>query len=140
MIPLTRRRRESPVPDVTPLLDVVFSLLIFFVIAAAFAIHGVDLRLPKSSSARAYAGRPLEILLAADGSLRHKGEAITLRDVTFLVRRNAEGENGNRQILLIPDRDATVGAFLSTVNAIRDSGGDRLVIAAEPAPPGGDRP
>jgi biopolymer transport protein ExbD len=134
MIPLSRHRRESAMPDITSLLDVVFILLLFFVIAAAFAIHGVDLRLPKSSAARAYAGRPLEILLAADGSLRHDGHPVTLRDVTFLIRANALERD--RQILLIPDRNASVGDFMATVSAIRDSGGDRLVIAAEPAAAG----
>lgn len=135
MIPLARRRRESALPDVTPLLDVVFILLIFFVLAAAFAVHGVEMRLPKSSAARAYAGRPLEVTLAADGTLGHDGRAITLRDLAFLVRRNGEGEAKARPILLIPDREAQVGAFMEAVNAIRDNGGDRLVIAAQPVAP-----
>lgn len=135
MIPLARRRRESALPDVTPLLDVVFILLIFFVLAAAFAVHGVEMRLPKSSAARAYAGRPLEVTLAADGTLGHDGRAITLRDLAFLVRRNGEGEAKTRPILLVPDREAQVGAFMEAVNAIRDNGGDRLVIAAQPVAP-----
>ncbi|MGE4528481.1 MAG: ExbD/TolR family protein [Rhodospirillaceae bacterium] len=133
MIPLSRRRRESPLPDVTPLLDVVFILLIFFVIAAAFAIHGIDMRLPRVSTARTYAGNPLEIVLSADGSLSHNKEPITALDLTYLVRRAAEGNGAARQILLIPDRDASVDAFLHTVTLIRDSGGEHLVIAAEPA-------
>lgn len=136
MIPLRRAARESVLPDITPLLDVVFILLIFFILAAAFAVHGVDMRLPKSSAARAYAGKPLEVVLAADGSLSHGGEAITLRDLAFLVARNASGEVKTRPILLIPDRDASVGAFMETVNAIRDNGGERLVIAAQPTPKG----
>lgn len=139
MIPLSRRRREGAMPDMTPLLDVVFILLIFFILAAAFAVHGVDMRLPKSSSAKAYAGRPLEITLAPDGSLHHNGAAITLRDMAYLIRANTEGTAPARQILLIPDRNATVGAFMATVSAIRDSGGDRLVIAAEPGG-GGEKP
>lgn len=132
MIPLKPRHRETPLPDLTPLLDTVFILLFFFVIAAAFAIHGVDLRLPKSSAASSYAGHPIEIRLSADGTLHHHGESITLRDVAFLVRNNTKGES-NRQILLVPDRNASVGDFMATVGAIRDNGGDRLVIAAEPA-------
>lgn len=132
MIPLRRSPRESPLPDVTPLLDVVFILLIFFILAAAFAIHGVSMQLPKSSAARSYAGKPLEVVLAADGTLRHGGAAITLRDLAFLVARNGEGKT--RPILLIPDRDASVGAFMETINTIRDNGGERLVIAAQPTP------
>ena len=133
MISLKPRHRETPLPDLTPLLDTVFILLFFFVIAAAFAIHGVDLRLPKSSAATSYAGHPIEIQLSADGTLRHNGETVTLRDVAFLVRNNTKDESNNRQILLVPDRQASVGDFMATVGAIRDNGGDRLVIAAEPA-------
>lgn len=132
MISLKPRHRETPLPDLTPLLDTVFILLFFFVIAAAFAIHGVDLRLPKSSAASSYAGHPIEIQLSADGTLHHHGELITLRDVGFLVRNNTKGESNNRQILLVPDRQASVGDFMAAVGAIRDNGGDRLVIAAEP--------
>ncbi len=143
MIPLKARSRETPLPDLTPMLDTVFILLFFFVIAATFAIHGVDLQLPQSSAARTYSGRPMEIMLMADGSLRHNGEVVTLHDITFLVRDNAGERGQNRQILLIPDKNATVGAFMSTISAIRDHGGDRLVIAAKPIPAGakaGDAP
>jgi biopolymer transport protein ExbD len=132
VIPLKPRHRETPLPDLTPMLDTVFILLFFFVIAAAVAIHGVDLRLPKSSAASSYAGHPMEILLSADGTLRHNEKSVTLRDLAFLVRDNTKGEGNNRQILLVPDRNATVGDFMATVGAIRDNGGDRLVIAAEP--------
>ena len=107
-------------------------------VAAAFAVHGIDMRLPKSSAARACTGRPLEIVLTAGGELHHGGKTITQRDLGFLIRHNANGEDRNRQILLIPDREASVGAFMQTVNTIRDNGGDRLVVAAEPSPRGGD--
>ena len=88
--------------------------------------------MPKSSAASSYAGHPIEILLTADGTLRHNGELVTLRDVAFLVRDNSKSVGNNRQILLVPDRNAAVGDFMATVGAIRDNGGDRLVIAAEP--------
>lgn len=136
MIPLRRPRRDGVLPDVTPLLDVVFILLIFFILAAAFAVHGVEMRLPRSSAARAYAGKPLEVVLLADGSLNHAGQPITLRDLAFLVAHNSGGAAKPRPVLLIPDSGASVGAFMETINTIRDNGGERLVIAAKPAPRG----
>ena len=130
MIPFAKRQqKEMPLPDLTPMLDTVFILLFFFVIASAFALHGIDLKLPQSSVARAYVGHPIEIKLFADGTLRYDNQNLTLRDIVFVVRNNAQS---GRQIMLIPDRQATVGDFMAAVSTIRDNGGDRLIIAAEP--------
>lgn len=132
MIPLPRRPHETGLPDVTPILDVVFILLIFFVIAAAFTTHGVDMNLPRASTARTYAGRSLEIVLRADGSLLANTQEVDLRELGFKVK-GKEGAGGGLQIVLKADRDASVGMFLATINTIRDNGGERLVIATKPA-------
>lgn len=129
---LRRRRGDDALPDVTPILDMVFILLIFFVLAAAFAIHGDDVRLPQSSSARSFAGKPIRITIAADGGLTSDHRAITLHDIGFLVRDGLREEGGSRRVLLETDRDAPVGAFLAVVDTIRAQGGDRMVIAAQP--------
>ncbi len=132
MTDLRRRRSDGAMPDVTPILDMVFILLIFFVLAAAFAIHGDDIRLPQSSTARLFAGKPIRIAIAADGSLSFDHRPITARDIGFLVRDSLREESGSRRVLLETDRDAPVGAFLAVVDTIRAHGGDRLVIAAQP--------
>ncbi|MBB4302099.1 biopolymer transport protein ExbD [Rhodobium orientis] len=132
MIPLRSKPRDGNLPDVTPILDVVFILLIFFVIAAAFTTHGVDMNLPKSEVARTYAGRTLEIVLSADGSLLADTEPIDLRELGFKVK-GAREVPGGMQIVLKADRDASVGSFLAAVSTIRENGGDRLVIATKPA-------
>jgi len=137
MIPFRRDRDEAGFPDLTPVLDMVFNLLIFFVIAAAFAVHGVDMRLPQASRARTFAGRSIEVILAADGSLTADGKPVTLRDLGFLVRRNAGGEGmvpgaEPRQILFKAEPEASVGDFVRTIDAVRAAGGERLVIASEP--------
>jgi biopolymer transport protein ExbD len=132
MTDLRRRRSDDAMPDVTPILDMVFILLIFFVLAAAFAIHGDDVRLPQSSTARLFAGKPIRIAIAADGSLSADHRSITTHDIGFLVRDSLREEGGARRVLLETDRDAPVGAFLSVVDTIRSHGGDRMVIAAEP--------
>ena len=133
-----RPRAEAAFPDLTPLLDVVFILLLFFVLAAAFALHGMDLDLPRVASARTYAGRPLEIALAADGSLRCEDADVDLRELGFILRRTTGSGGGpRRQILLKASARATVDDFMRTGDAIRQNGGEHLVIAAEPTGTGG---
>ncbi|WP_321345369.1 biopolymer transporter ExbD [Breoghania sp.] len=139
MIALKSKGRQAGLPDVTPILDVVFILLIFFVIAAAFTTHGVEMNLPKSEHSRTFAGRSLEVVLAADGSLLADTEAIDLRELGFKVRA-AKETPGGMQIVLKADRKASVGMFLTTIGAIRDNGGDRLVIATRPAPSQASQP
>ncbi len=130
MIPVRRSHDGDGFPDVTPILDVIFILLIFFVIAAAFAMHGVEMALPKTETARTFAGRAMEITLSSKGSLAVDGEAVDARELGFKVR--ALGESG-RQIVLKAAPDATVEAFLVTIGVIRDNGGERLIIATRPA-------
>ncbi|WP_319775314.1 biopolymer transporter ExbD [Breoghania sp.] len=132
MIELKRKDRQAGIPDVTPILDVVFILLIFFVIAAAFTTHGVEMNLPNSKQARTFAGRSLEVVLSADGQLMADTEAVDLRELGFKVRL-AKETPGGMQIVLKADKNASVGMFLSAIGTIRDNGGDHLVIATRPA-------
>lgn len=137
MIPFSRRGREAAMPDVTPLVDVVFILLIFFVIASAFAVHGMDMDLPESSSARMYAGRSVEIVLNANDELLCDGKPATLRDLGFVIRRECSIEAGSqpKQVLFKASPEASVGQFMRTVDVIRSNGGERLVIATKNASP-----
>jgi biopolymer transport protein ExbD len=57
MLDFARRRDEDDEADMTPLIDVVFILLLFFIIAAAFAVRGLDVELPQAQSSQAMSGR-----------------------------------------------------------------------------------
>ena len=131
MIEFTRPAREPALPDMTPLLDVVFILLIFFVIGAAFAVHGMDLDLPESSAARTYAGESMEIALDDDGGLFCDGEAVSVDELAIVLGHAVEPAPGQTppQILFKAASKASVGDFMRAVDIIRSNGGRRLVIA-----------
>ena len=47
-------KKELNMPDLTPMIDVVFQLLIFFMVTAVFAITpGLDIKLPEAEEAQA---------------------------------------------------------------------------------------
>lgn len=133
MIEFTRRESEPALPDMTPLLDVVFILLIFFVIGAAFAVHGMDLDLPESRASRSFAGKTMEIVLDHDGGLYCDGDPVTVHELAVMLEHAVEPVPGRTppQILLKAASDASVGAFMRAVDVIRSHGGRRLVIATQ---------
>ena len=140
MIEFPRPVREPALPDMTPLLDVVFILLIFFVIGAAFAVHGMDLDLPESRVSRSYAGKTMEIVLDENGALFQDGQPVSAVELAVSLERAVEPLPGRTppQILLKASSRASVGAFMRAVDLIRDNGGSRLVIATQ-APGANDK-
>lgn len=121
-------------PDITPLLDVVFILLIFFIVAAAFAVRGMDVELPPAQNSRPLAGQILELRLAEDGSLSCEGKTLTPEDLGEFLRYRVEtdrlaGINQPRNLVLRAVPNAPVAALVRIVDVVRSMGGDKLVIA-----------
>lgn len=131
MIQFTQRASRPASPDITPLLDVVFILLIFFVISAVFTAKGVDIELPSAETARAVTGKSMEIELKENGVILCDTAPISLHDLTHLLRNTFE-----RPLSLQPDHillesapGARVEWFVGIVDTVRKTGFNNLVIA-----------
>lgn len=125
---------EAEGPDVTPILDVVFILLIFFIVAAAFAVRGMDVELPPVKNSRPLAGRILELRLDADGTLSCEGKTLTPQALGEFLRYRAEtdrlaGITQPRNLVLRAAPTAPVAALVRIVDVVRSMGGNKLVIA-----------
>ncbi|MFW5488047.1 MAG: ExbD/TolR family protein [Desulfovibrio sp.] len=124
---------SSSFPDVTPLLDVVFILLIFFVISAAFALRGMDVDLPQVTESRQLAGKVLHVVLDANEKLTFDGTSVTVERLGSMLQTVMRADKYPRQIVLKASSRASVGTFMRTVDAIRTHGGSHLIIATSPA-------
>ena len=123
MLNLRPKAARDDEPDLTPLIDMVFILLIFFILAASFAVRGIDLDLPPAHSGQALSGRVVEIRLLRDGSFLQS----LVRD--FRARPG--------QLVLKAAPDAPVEALVFIVDEVRMQGGEKLLIAtAQPDEPG----
>lgn len=139
MLELRARAGSRDEPDLTPLLDVVFILLIFFILAASFAVRGMDLDLPPAHSGRALSGRVAELRLLADGSFEFEGAPVARADVRPRLQRLVrEFRARPGQLVLKAAPDAPVEALIFLVDEVRMQGGEKLLIAT--APPEGERP
>jgi biopolymer transport protein ExbD len=125
---------EDEWPDITPLLDVVFILLIFFIVAAAFAVRGMEVDLPAVKNSRPLAGRIIELRLDENGNLSCEGRALTHETLGEYLRYRAEtdrlaGMNQARSLVLRAAAKAPVSALVRVMDAVRSLGGDKLIIA-----------
>lgn len=125
--------------NVTPLVDVIFILLIFFLLTAD-TTRGIVLDLPEASTGEAIPTETWEVAVTADARVLFNGvevEAENLRSVLQAARRRAPTF---QLVVLRADRAATVDAFVDVMDAIRQTGFYNLVIATEPkAAPDDDR-
>jgi len=102
--------------DLTPLIDVVFILLIFFFITSTFIRPSLPVNLAKAASAAASAERKeqLVITIDAEGALFSDAAPLLREEVPALIKANPD-----LGINLFVDRAAPFEAFLAVIDEAR---------------------
>lgn len=126
-LPRPVRRRNSIV--LTSLVDVMFVLLFFFMLAAsAVERRAVNIGLPASAGAQPNADRLARLELVGSSDWRLDGQAIGPADLESRLR-----ESGARRVLVVPTAGVPVQALTDAVMAVRASGLD-LRLGRTPSP------
>ena len=119
---IRRHKTEIPGLNVTPLIDVVFILLVFFMLTTnfeRFRLIGVDT--PQETEESLDPDAAIVILVKADGSLDFDGEPQSLEEITANVARLAASDR-SRQFLVRPEQGVTIQAALDVFQAAREAG------------------
>ena len=130
MISLRPRSEHRAELDLTPFMDVIFILLIFFIIASAFAVRGLDIDLPSAQSSQALSGRVVEVRLEKNGSYLCDGVPVERDFLRYKLQdivRGFKKEPG--QLVLKADPAAPVDALIFVVDEVRMLGGEKLRVA-----------
>jgi len=131
-MPFIRKKREEPRVELTPMVDVVFLLLIFFMISTTFVeTPGLSINLPESSS-KIVEKEPdeIKVYLSKDGVIQMKGEQLTLPALKEVLRQYGEGAR-TRTFILLADREALHGRVVELMDVAREAGFGKLAIATE---------
>ncbi len=120
-----RRRRSDVEVDLTPLIDVLFMLILFFVLTAAFVQGRLDVDLP-SGRGETLPADPVVITVRSDGSLLWAGEVTTQEE---LIERACIEKRKGTPLLLAGDRAAPYGFIASLLDALRLEGVDEISLA-----------
>ncbi len=116
------RRKSSIGLDMAPLIDVIFLLLIFFMLSSSFMRPTMELNLPKAVSADEQTPEVLAISADKAGHLALNGKDITLEGLEAAVRRELENNPEIKQLHVHGDRDMPYGIFVQIMDRARMGG------------------
>ena len=120
---------EEPSVDLTPLIDVIFMLLIFFIMTTTFSRPVLDIILPASETAEPSKQRQEQVVtIKADGSLHYEGRQIDKVELPAILEERPEAV-----LNLHVDQKAPFDAFVSVVDVAKVKKGERFVISTQPA-------
>lgn len=130
-----RRSREELSINITPLIDVVFLLLIFFMVTTTFNRETrLLVNLPEANAELAESEpTQIEIVVARDGSYSINGRGLINNQLDTLMRGLEIESGGDRSlpILLVADAEATHQSVITAMDGIGQSGFTRLNIATQ---------
>lgn len=132
------RRQRSLFPDdadagleLTPLIDVVFILLIFLLVTTSFTREsGLEVNRPGALSATSQENGGLLVGLRADGAAWMEGRRVPMEALrSLLERRHAERPQAG--LVIVADRDAPTGALVRVMDQARLAGISDVSVAAD---------
>lgn len=119
-----RRRKALGGPDVTPLVDVLFMLVVFLVLAASFAREAFEVDLPEGKASLS----PTEVDVLAvrsDGSLLLNGRPISEEEL------KASAIDPRRPVRVDADGGAPYGLVVRAMGLLRERGVSSFYLAVE---------
>lgn len=134
---MARRHANSEEADIniTPMLDIVFIMLIFFIVTTSFTKEtGATIMKPLAEQAVALQNGTILIGIRPNDDIWMAKRQIELREVRQMVER-AKAENPEGSVVIVADKGSRIGTITQVMDQVRLAGVDGISISAEP--PGG---
>lgn len=118
--------------DLTPMLDVVFIMLIFFIVTTSFVKEsGVEFNRPSAATAQKKDKASIFVGINANNEVMIEKRVIDVRSVRANIERlHAESPEG--AIVVQADESANTGTLVKVVDQIRAAGVKDVSVAATP--------
>lgn len=119
----------------TPMLDIVFIMLIFFIVTTSFVKEsGVTVNTPQAATASKQEKVNIFIALTASGEVWIDKRPVDPRSVRAIVAR-LHADNPEGSVIIQSDVDAATGTLVEIMDQVRLAGVEGIAIAADQAAP-----
>ena len=118
-------------PDLTPMIDMVFILLIFFLLTSVFILPAIDVQLPGAATGEKPEELELTISLKADGTVFVNKEQVPVERLFTYLQQKAE-EYQVQEVYLQADKALPFGEIVEVLDVTREVGFDSISFMVEP--------
>jgi len=127
----TSRPRQKVVIPLTPLIDIVFLLLIYFLLTTNFMVEeGVNIKLPQAKASAPQIEEEITVYIDQEGRILLKNKEVSLPKL-FDALKELIGENPEKVVMVKADRSVTVDKVVKVMDVAKAAGAGRLVLATE---------
>jgi biopolymer transport protein ExbD len=132
---LPRTTKRKPRIEIIPMIDTMFFLLVFFMVATVSMTfqRGMPVNLPHAASARDEIKQVVTLTLTKEGKLYlDKEEMATPADAAARVASQGAA-GGQTSVVIAADRAVEHGKVIDLMDAVRQVGVSRIAVAVKPA-------
>jgi biopolymer transport protein ExbD len=121
---MQRRLQAMTSINMTPLIDVILQLIIFFMITTTFkTVPGIALQLPNSSSSQSVQSSVLKVVAISEDEIYVDRERTNLAGLDKVIKKNSEGgDPSTLKAVLEGDKTVSYQLMVSVLDALRKNG------------------
>ena len=126
-----KRIREESNLDLTPMLDIVFIMLIFFIVTTSFIKEsGIEVNRPNAETAERDQKGNILVAISENNEIFIDRRKVDLRAIRpNIIRLKAENPEGS--VIIQADQNSKTGLLVETMDQVRLAGVQNVSIAAE---------
>lgn len=120
--------------DIAPLIDVVFLLLVFFLLTSSYVFKTFELKMPSKAKIKPSDSDklpPLSIMIQDDESVLFDGVPVDLRDLARNVNAHLPAD-GKRTFVVKPHDESEVETLIRVMERVRSAGATDVRLARRP--------
>ena len=127
---LWRRTRREPQIGIAPLIDMVFILLIFFLVTTSFVREtGVTVNKPVAVTAQMLEKQSILVAVTQTGAIHINQRQVDLTGLRAAVRK-ALRRRPDRPVVIIADRNASTGRVVDVIDSCKLAGVKKVSLAS----------
>ncbi|WP_293729123.1 biopolymer transporter ExbD [uncultured Phascolarctobacterium sp.] len=128
------RNRKTPELNIIPMIDIMFFLLVFFMLSTMYMIDlkTIPVKLPKAASAATDTSTTFAVSMKSDGSI-YLGDTLTDMNALIMQASMEQKNNPNFAIVIRAERDIDYGKVITLIDKLKGAGITRFGLATDGA-------